>query len=279
MYRAKGAGKGRYALFDAGMQRQLLERVALEQDLWRALAREEFVLHYQPIVDLASERIVAAEALIRWQHPARGLVPPAVFVPLAEETGLIRPLGRWVIREACRQARAWQGGGHPLSVSVNLTAHEFGGSALVEDVAAALRDAGLEPARLRLEITESVAMRDAEATIATLAALRALGVRIAIDDFGTGYSSLAYLQRLPVDTLKIDRSFVRDLGPDGASLTICRSVTLLAHALGLRVTAEGIETDDQAARLRDLGCDHGQGYHFARPVPAADLTERLREGR
>jgi diguanylate cyclase len=183
-----------------------------------------------------------------------------------------------VIREACRQARVWRDGGHPLTVAVNLTAHEFGGAALVEDVAAALSETGLAPCQLRLEITESVAMHDAEATIAGLAALRALGVRVAIDDFGTGYSSLAYLQRLPVDTLKIDRSFVSDLGPDSASLTICRSVILLAHALGLRVTAEGIETEAQAARLRELGCDHGQGYHFARPAPAAELTARLSQG-
>jgi diguanylate cyclase (GGDEF)-like protein/PAS domain S-box-containing protein len=275
MYRAKESGKGRYAIFDAGMQQQLVERLALEDDLRQALACDEFILYYQPIVDLQTDRVVEAEALLRWQHPTRGLLSPADFLPLAERIGLMRPLGRWVLDEVCRQARAWQELGQPLKVAANLTANEFQQPTLVAEVSAALEAVGLAPCWLRLEITESAAMSDVAATSTTLAALRALGVRVAIDDFGTGYSSLSYLQRLPVDALKIDRDFVRALDTDPASLTICRSVTLLAHALGLHVTAEGIETAAQAAQLRELGCDQAQGYFFARPVPAAELSARM----
>lgn len=279
MYRAKAAGKARYAVFDPPMQAAVLARLALERDLRLALERGQFGLHYQPIVDLRSGRIVKVEALARWQHPGRGLVPPGDFIPLAEESGLIVPLGRWVLGEACRQARSWVEAGTPLAVAVNLTAREFQHPALAEEVAAALGNAGLDPAWLRLEITESLAMRDAAATVATLGALRALGVETMIDDFGTGYSSLAYLQRLPVDTLKIDKAFVDGLGEeDEGDQAIVAAIITLAHALGLRVIAEGVETAAQALRLRALGCDQSQGYHFARPQPAAELMTLLERG-
>ena len=257
------------------MQAALVARVALERELRVALERGEFVLHYQPIVDLATGRIVKVEALVRWQHPTRGLIPPGRFVPLAEENGLIVRLGYWVLEEACRQARAWQLAGTPVVVAVNLTAREFQRATLIDEVAAAVNKVGLAPTWLRLEITESFAMRDADATIATLTALRQLGVKIAIDDFGTGYSSLAYLKRLPVDALKIDKSFIDDLAADTADAAIVEVIIALAHTLGLIVVAEGVETAQQAERLRALGCDLAQGYHFARPLPAEQLTLQL----
>jgi len=278
MYRAKAAGGADYALFDPAMQAALTTRVVLERDLRGALDRGEFALHHQPIVELATGRIAEVEALVRWHHPARGLVSPAAFIPLAEETGLIVPLGRWVLGEACRQARAWADAGTPVAVAVNLTAREFQRPDLAGEVAAVLAATGLAPELLRLEITESLAMRDAAATVATLVALRDLGVQIAIDDFGTGYSSLAYLKRLPVDTLKIDKAFVDGLGSDAGDTAIAAAIVALGHTLGLRVIAEGVETAAQAAALRDLGCDFAQGYHFARPLPATEVGTLLGRG-
>ncbi|MFN8511554.1 MAG: EAL domain-containing protein [Thermomicrobiales bacterium] len=268
MYRAKGSGGAGYALFDRTMQAQLVAHLALEQDLRDALERGDLRLHYQPIVDLASGRIVEAEALVRWQHATRGTVPPDEFIPLAEETGLIAPLGRWVLGEACRQARIWRDRGHQLVVAVNLSAREFGQADLVGLVAAALDRAGLAPDRLRLEITERLAMRDVAVTAATLAALRELGVQVAIDDFGTGYSSLAYLKRFPVDVLKIDRSFVTGLGANAEDTAIVGATVGLGRTLGLAVTAEGAETAAQISHLRALGCTSAQGYYFARALDA-----------
>jgi diguanylate cyclase (GGDEF)-like protein/PAS domain S-box-containing protein len=275
MYRAKEAGKARYAIFDPAMQSGLLERLALERELRQALDTDRFVLHYQPIVDLATRAVVKVEALVRWPHPQRGFIPPTTFIPIAEESGLIRPLGRWVLREACRQARLWEQAGLPVAVAVNLTAHEFQGATLIEEVTSALAATGLTPEHLLLEITESVAMRDVAATTATLATLRGHGVRVAIDDFGTGYSSLAYLKRLPVDTLKIDRAFIDGLGDDPEDTAIVEAIITLAHTLGLQVVAEGVETPAQAAQLRTLGCESAQGYLFARPLPASDLRALL----
>ena len=275
MYRAKASGGGDHAIFDPTMQAALLARVALERELHVARERNEFVLHYQPIVDLATGRIVTVEALVRWQHPTRGLISPGEFIPLAEENGLIVPLGRWVLHEACRQARAWQVAGTPVAVAINLTAREFQHAALLDEVAAAVEKVGLAPSWLRLEITESLAMRDAEATVATLTALRALGVHVAIDDFGTGYSSLAYLKRLPVDALKIDKSFIDDLAADTADAAIIEAIIALSHTLGLLVIAEGVETVQQADRLRVLGCNLAQGYYFARPIPAEAIGLHL----
>ncbi len=279
LYQAKAAGRGRYAIFSPRLRDRASARLAVEQDLRRALDRGEFTVHYQPKVELATGRLVGLEALARWRHPTRGLLPPAEFIPLAEETGLIVPLGRQVLAEACRQARAWQAASPrdpSVLVCVNLSARQFAHPGLVGDVARALEASGLAPGSLGLEITESAAMSAAEATLATLRELKALGVALELDDFGTGYSSLAYLQRFPLDRLKLDRAFVRGLERDAGSTAIVRAVLTLARALGLGVTAEGVETTAQAAALRDLGCDWGQGYLFAPPLPADALHGLLR---
>ncbi|HET8627879.1 MAG TPA: EAL domain-containing protein, partial [Thermomicrobiales bacterium] len=281
LYRAKQQGAPRYALFDPLMHAAAAERLALETDLRRAIgpgACAEFLLHYQPIVDLAGGQVAAVEALVRWRHPARGLVAPAAFIPLAEETGLILPLGRWGLETACRRVQAWSGGpgATPPALHVNLSPRQFAQPDLVAAVARVLAATGLPPARLTLEITETVLMAEAAVTTEKLRALTALGVRLAIDDFGTGYSSLAYLQRLPVDTLKIDRAFFQ---AGGRNRAIVRAVTELAHGLGLAVTAEGLETAEQVAGARAAGCDHGQGYHFARPLPPEAVAALWAGGR
>ena len=270
MYRAKHGGRARYAVFDPSMNADVWDRLAVESDLRRALERDEFRVRYQPQVALDDGELVAFEALVRWHHPERGVILPGAFVPLAEETGLVVPIGRWVLREACRQLRAWheaRPGEAPPRVSVNLSARQVREPDLVEDVARALRDSGLDARYLELEITESVLMDDTPATLTTLRALKGLGVRLAIDDFGSGYSSFAYLQSLPVDHLKIDRSFVREIGQGSAGVIVAAMVGL-ARAMGLQVTAEGVETVEQEARLRGLGCDLGQGNHFAEPLAA-----------
>ena len=268
MYHAKGKGKARYEVFDKSMNAPAQERMDLELDLRNAVTRGEFTLHYQPVVDLPSGRITEVEALVRWKHPQRGLLFPADFVGLSEETGLIVPLGRWVLHEACRQTRQWQlaSPGTPLAISVNISARQLQQPGLVEEIAAVLRETRLDPSTLRLEITETVVMHDAPTTLAKLEALKALGVQLAIDDFGTGYSSLGYLKRFPVDTLKIDRSFVKGIGGNVEDSAIVRAVITVAKSLNLSVTAEGIETADQLEHLRTLGCDHGQGYFFAKPL-------------
>jgi diguanylate cyclase (GGDEF)-like protein len=280
MVRAKGDSTQRHAVFEPSMSTQTLERLELESDLRSALERRELRVHYQPIVTLESTEIVGFEALVRWQHPTRGLVAPLAFIPLAEETGLIVPLGRWVLETACRQAAKWNRrrtapDATPLFVSVNLSAREFAQADLVEDVAAILAKSGLDSSALELEITESVLMDQSEAGIRTLRRLRLLGVRLVLDDFGTGYSSLSYLKHLPLDTIKIDRSFVAGID-ETADRSIVEAVVALAHGLGLGVVAEGIETERQAERLLELGCDLGQGYLFSRPVPAAKTAGLLR---
>jgi diguanylate cyclase (GGDEF)-like protein len=270
LYRAKETGRAGYKVFDPEMQAALTARLDLERDLRLAIKRDEFVLHYQPIVDLHTEQIVAAEALLRWQHPTRGMVAPLDFIPLAEETGMIREIDRWVLRTACQQAYAWYQqdlGAAPL-VSVNLSPLTFRLPELGQMVAATLAAVGLPAWQLKLEITEGTAMENAASTVATLGELKGLGVRLGIDDFGTGYSSLAYLKRFPVDTLKIDKTFVDGLGQDPDDTAIVRTVLTLAHSLGLQVTAEGLETIEQLRFLRALGCEHGQGYHFSRALPA-----------
>jgi diguanylate cyclase (GGDEF)-like protein/PAS domain S-box-containing protein len=281
MYRAKAGGKARYELVDPNMNAAAHARLALEMDLRRAIgpgACAEFVLQYQPIVDLASGQIAAVEALVRWQHPTHGLVPPATFIPLAEETGLILPLGRWILQRACQQARAWQltaTGPQPCTVHVNLSARQFLQGDVAADVAAALTATGLSPFCLTLEITESVLMADASVTQAKLRALTVLGVQLAIDDFGTGYSSLAYLKHFAVDTLKIDQTFVAGLGSDAEDTAIVAAVVTLARALGLTVVAEGVTTAAQRDQLRALGCMLGQGFYFAVPFSADQLTAWL----
>ena len=280
MVRAKGDTTKRHAFFEPSMSAQTLERVELESDLRSALERGELRVHYQPIVTLESTEIVGFEALVRWQHPTRGLVAPLAFIPLAEETGLIIPVGRWVLETACRQAAKWHAtridrGDKPLFVSVNLSARQFMQADLVGDVAAVLAETGLDASALELEITESVLMDQSETGIRTLRRLRALGVRLVLDDFGTGYSSLSYLKHLPLDTIKIDRSFVAGI-EEKADRSIVEAVVALAHGLGIGVVAEGIETERQAERLLELGCDLGQGYLFSRPIPASKTARLLR---
>ncbi len=269
MYRAKSDGRARYVLFDPSMHTDTLARLELEGDLRRALEHGELRVHYQPIMTMDTGKLSEVEALVRWQHPTRGLVAPADFIPLAEETGLIIPLGQWVLEEACRQVAAWHKqfpSEPPLTLSVNLSPRQFQKPFLVADIAAALHESGLPARCLKLEITEGVLMRDVEATIRTLWELKNLGLQIAIDDFGTGYSSLAYLKRLPLDVLKIDRSFVSGIGQNQEDTAIVRAIMALASALNLKVTGEGIETVEQAALLGEWGCDRGQGYLFSKPI-------------
>jgi diguanylate cyclase (GGDEF)-like protein len=277
LVQAKRDAGARYTFFEPAMSTATLERVELEDDLRRAIGGGELRLHYQPLVDLPSDRIVGLEALVRWQHPTRGLVPPLSFVPLAEETGLIISLGRWVLETACRQARAWHDEmpNTQLVMSVNLSARQFTQPDLVDQIAAILAETGLPAHLLELEITETVLMDQSEAGTRALRALRELGVQLVLDDFGTGYSSLAYLKHLPLDTIKIDRSFVSGLDDDDANQPIVEAVIALAHGLGIEVVAEGIETAAQLDRLRALACDRGQGYFFAQPMPADELAPLL----
>ena len=278
LYRAKSRGKARWAVYDPAMRAERRERAALEADLEHAPIRGELWLAYQPIVDLASGAIVGLEALVRWQHPQLGLLPPGQFIPLAEETGQVETIGRWVLAKACRQAKFWQSSlAVPPVVAVNLSAQQFQRPDLVETVAFMLRGTRLDPRLLKLEITESAVMGDTDAAVETLHRLKALGVGLAIDDFGTGYSSLGYLRRFPVDALKIDRSFVSGIGSDAGDAAIAEAVVGLAHTLGLEVVAEGIETSEQMARLQSMGCEQGQGYRFGRPQPPAAIETLLQQ--
>ena len=277
MVQSKSDPTKRHALFEPSMSHQTIERIDLESDLRRGIERGELRLHYQPLVDMPTDRIVGFEALVRWEHPVRGLIPPLSFVPLAEETGLILPLGRWVLEHACRQARAWRDlrpDAPPMFMSVNLSARQFAQPGLVDQVKEILADTGLEPSTLEIEITESALMDQTEAGIRTLRQLRDIGVRLVLDDFGTGYSSLSYLKHLPLDTIKIDRSFVAGMGDD-IDRAIIDAVISLAHGLRITTVAEGIETEEQFERLRAMGCDVGQGYLFARPMPAAEAGRLL----
>ena len=282
MYHAKEIGRNTYRFFDPGMNTGTDEHLRLRHGLLRALERQEFVLHYQPQIDLADGAVVGAEALIRWNHPELGLVPPGRFIPVAEDNGLIVPIGEWVIREACRQLAEWGRLGLPeLGVAVNLSALQVKRGNLETSVAAALAESGLAPARLELELTESILIKDVDAVLATVQRLKALGLRLSIDDFGTGYSSLAYLKRFKVDKLKIDQSFVRDLMSDPEDAAIVRTIIQMARSLNLRTIAEGVEDQATLDQLRDLGCDEAQGYHFARPMPAeafADYVAAHRQG-
>jgi diguanylate cyclase (GGDEF)-like protein/PAS domain S-box-containing protein len=278
MYRAKANGKAQHVLFDREMAVDAMDRLVLEAELRQAIERSELRIQYQPIVALDSCEISEVEALVRWQHPTRGLMSPARFIPLAEETGLIVPLGQWVLEEACGRVKEWRSSqqhARNLVVSVNISALQFRQPTLVADVERTLLRAGLPPEALKLEITESVLMQHAESAIATMQALKRLGVRLAIDDFGTGYSSLSYLKDFPVDTVKIDRSFVQGVGHDSSDTAIVRSVVALARSLNLQVTGEGIESVDQLRELQSLGCDQGQGYYFAHPASEGALTDLL----
>nr|MDQ2694527.1 EAL domain-containing protein [Pseudomonadota bacterium] len=280
MYRAKEGGRNDFQFYAEVMNVRALERLTLERHLRYALERRELEVHYQPQVDLYDGWVTAVEALLRWRHPDRGLVSPAEFIPLAEETGLILPIGEWVLKEACRQAKVWQEQGlAAVRVAVNLSARQFRQQDLARCIARVLQETGLEARYLELEITESLVMEDVEQAVAVLDALKAMGVQLAIDDFGTGYSSLSYLKRFPLDRLKVDRVFVRDIttDPDDAAITL--SVIAMAHSLKLKVIAEGVETEPQLAFLRQKHCDEMQGYYFSRPLPAGEMTAVLEERR
>ena len=270
LYRAKAQGRGRCVEFDASMHDRAVELLQLETALRRALERNEFRLHYQPVVSLTSGQITGAEALLRWNHPERGLVPPMEFIPLAEETGLIVEIGAWVLREASRQMKEWQERlGQPgLEIGVNLSSRQFQGPGLVAEVAEVLRATGLSPRSLRLEVTESLLMDKHPNVAQTMTELRAMGVRIDLDDFGTGYSSLSYLHQFPIDTLKIDRSFIHRIGASDDAVEIVNTILALANSLDMEVVAEGVETEQQLEVLRKMHCAYAQGYHLSRPVEA-----------
>ncbi|MDP3669249.1 MAG: EAL domain-containing protein [Telluria sp.] len=280
MYRAKEMGRNNYQFFEPALNTRTQARLRIEGALRTALERNEFLLHYQPQVDLKSGKIVGAEALIRWQHPEFGMVSPLDFIGLAEETGLIIPIGAWVLRTACAQNMAWHaaGFGH-LRVAVNLSGIQFAQPDIVQTIAQALDESGLDPSRLEIELTESVVMHNVEQAVTTLHALKALGIQLSVDDFGTGYSSLAYLKRFPINVLKIDQSFVRDIATNPDDATIVVSIISLAHNLRLQVIAEGVETREQLAYLRHHECDEIQGFYFSRPLAANDVQQTLDEGR
>jgi len=279
MYHAKECGRNNFQFFTADMNLKSVQRQSLEASLRFALEREEFLLDYQPKVNLETGEITGVEALIRWQQPDRGLVPPAQFVPVAEDCGLIIPIGRWVMREACRQARAWQVAGlPPMPIAVNVSAVEFRDKGFVEGVRKILSETGLPAQYLELELTEGVLMKDAESAASVLLELKAMGIHLAVDDFGTGYSSLSYLRKFPIDALKIDQSFIHQNSTTPDDSTIVSAVIAMGRSLKLRVVAEGVETLEQLMFLRALQCDEAQGFYFGRPVPAAQFAESLRKG-
>ena len=279
MYYAKESGRNNYKFFEQSMNTRAVQRQSMEVSLRRALERGEFVSYYQPKVNLQSGAIVGVEALIRWQHPERGLLLPAQFVPIAEDCGLILPIGRWMLRAACEQARTWlQAGLPPIIIAVNTSALEFRAYDFLENIRTTLTDTGVEPCYLELELTESILMRDAKSTDAVLRALADLGVKLAIDDFGTGYSSLSYLRQFPIDTLKIDQSFVSRMTRNPDDATIVKAVIAMGKSLKQRVIAEGVETPEQYEFLLSQGCDEGQGHYFGRPVPAEEFAELLGNG-
>ena len=278
MYHAKQLGRDTYQFYTPEMNALAHERLSLENKLRGALERDEFVLHYQPQVDLATGKIVGAEALLRWQQPYSDLIQPDEFIHVLEESGLIVPVGDWVLRAACAQGKAWEAEGlPPLRVAVNLSSRQFKGENLAGRLSRILDETGIDPSRLELELTESLLMEDVSASSVTLDELRMLlGLNLSIDDFGTGYSSLSYLKRFPLDALKVDRSFVRDIATDPNDASIVTSIINLAHNLRLKVIAEGVETEEQLAYLRERGCDLVQGFYFSEPVPAEELSKLVR---
>ena len=274
MYQAKEHGRASYRFFTPAMNLRAVQRQFIEENLRTAVERREFALHYQPKINLTTGRLSGAEALIRWTHPSRGPIPPGQFIPVAEDCGLILPIGHWVLREACQQVRVWMDEGVPLSsISVNISAMEFLGENFLEGVLAILDDTGLDPRRLELELTESVLMKHADATESILKALKSEGVQLAVDDFGTGYSSLSYLGRFPIDTIKIDQSFVRQITSASDQTNVVKAVIGMGRSLNLRVVAEGVETQGELAFLQAHHCDEAQGYYFGRPMPSEKFGE------
>jgi len=280
MYKAKEAGRNAYRFFDETMNSEVVANLSLRNGLRRALDNDQFVLHYQPQIDLASGTVIGVEALIRWQHPELGLMAPGRFITVAEESGLIVPIGEWVIQEACRQAACWQRAGLPkIIVAVNLSAIQFRRGDVEHTVVRALDASGLDPQFLELELTESILLQGTDSVFTTVRELKKLGVKFSIDDFGTGYSSLSYLKRFAVDKLKIDQSFVRDLTHDSDDAAIIRAIVQMAHSLGLRTIAEGVENENVLEQLRGFGCNEAQGYHFERPMPAEAMSDYLEKSR
>jgi len=277
MYLAKEDGKNGFRFFTREIKTQSIERLTLESALRRALERDQFSLHYQPKVDMVSGQITGVEALLRWNHPELGLVSPGQFIPLAEETGLIVPIGRWVLKEACAQNMAWQRRGlRPVTMAVNLSPRQFADAHLLHDVDEALLASGMSPVLLQLEVTESMVMRNVARAIKVLDAVQSRGIRLAIDDFGTGYSSMSLMKQFPIDTIKIDRSFVRDLPVDTEDQAIAQAIISMGKALGMTVIAEGVETVEQEAFLRSHACDEMQGFLFSKPLPAREMANLLR---
>jgi diguanylate cyclase (GGDEF)-like protein len=278
MYRAKDLGRDNFQFYTADMNARALERMALENDLRKAIEREELVLHYQPRVNLKSGRIIGMEALVRWNHPVRGMISPGEFIPVAEESGLIAPIGEWVLKTACRQTRLWHQAGYDLRISVNLSARQFGQEGMLGTIDETLNECGMQGQWLELELTESLIMQNPESTIGLLNQLKERGIWIAIDDFGTGYSSLNYLKRFPIDILKIDQSFVRDISSDPNDAAIAETIIALGHSLNLEVIAEGVETTEQLAFLKSRHCDELQGFLFSRPLPVNRFSQLLESG-
>ena len=279
MYRAKEHGRGRFEVFDPAMHTAAMERLRMEMDLRRAVERDQLLLHYQPVVSLSTGGVVAVEALVRWQHPERGLIPPLEFIPIAERTGMIGDIGRWVLSRACEQLKTWErefGYDAPQSVWINVSPKQFAQRDLASQVEQLFAAISFEPRRIKFEITESIMLEDIELATRTLGELRRLGVQVFMDDFGTGYSSLTYLGRLPLDGIKVDRSFVSQMGNDIRQAQLVSTIITLIRNLGLEPIAEGVETDQQARLLRDMGCAFAQGFVFCRPVPAREIDELLR---
>jgi predicted signal transduction protein with EAL and GGDEF domain len=273
MYEAKNLGRNNYQFYRSELNSSACERQSLESGLRHAIERQELQLHYQPIVNLSTGAIAGVEALIRWQHPTLGLVLPDQFISIAEESGLIVPIGRWVLREACRQAQAWQDAGLPaMRLAVNISAVELRAKEFVARVEGIITGTGFDPKCLELELTETFLMQDSKSTSLVLSAIKGIGVQLALDDFGTGYSSLSYMRRFPIDTLKVDRSFVRDLTMDASDASVVSAVINMGRSLHMRVVAEGVEAVDQLLFLKEHGCSEAQGYHFSRPMKAAEFA-------
>jgi EAL domain-containing protein (putative c-di-GMP-specific phosphodiesterase class I) len=281
MYWAKSRGKDQYAVFEMKMNAGAFIRLQLDLDLRRALERQQFELHYQPIVSVQTGRIVGVETLLRWQHPSRGCIPPDQFIPVAEETGLITPIGEWILWTACQQTKLWHEAGYDsLRVGINLSTRQLQDQDLPELIGRILKEVQLDPTLLELELTESIAlMQNLEANIKALKKISQMGVHLAIDDFGTGYSSLVYMKKFPIDTLKIDRSFVAGIGYDSGDMAITKAIIAMTHTLGLNIIAEGVETLEQLAHLRQQQCDEIQGYLVSRPQPAHELSKLLEQDR
>jgi EAL domain-containing protein (putative c-di-GMP-specific phosphodiesterase class I) len=276
MYQAKEAGHNSFKFFTPAMNVRAVDRQSTEEDLRQALAQREFVLYYQPKVDLRTAKITGVEALLRWKHPTRGLISPMQFIPVAEDSGLILPIGAWVLREACRQAQIWVEEGLPeTTMGVNVSSVQFRNEDFLEDLFAALRESGLKPSSLQIELTESALMENPHVAAATLQTLREAGVQVAVDDFGTGYSSLSYLQKFPLDVLKIDKSFIRRVTADTDQMTIVSAIIGMGKKLNLRVIAEGVEATETIAFLKDQQCDEAQGFYFSQPVPAEQFAKLI----